>query len=694
MRRAIALNVLFLQIAAPTFEPRDHRSNVPLAAGNLASFANARFAQGPARTTILDRDLLDRAGDAALVDAVLRHAPDVLAATLYCWSSHRTLNILARIRAARPGLLTIVGGPEVDKGNDFLTRFAGAAFDAAASGEGEELFVEFLEAALAGRPLDTIAGLGVVRAPGTMQWAPPRAPVNDLSALPSPYLTKTVPLAEGGIQHVETARGCVFECDFCFYHADFRKVRSFPRKRVAAEIRHALDANVSDLYLMDPTFNGHSGYRETLRALRPELLHRKASVHTELRAEPMNVTNVRELSDSGITSVEVGLQTITPASLQSVGRIFERERFASGCRALLNGGIAVEIGTIIGLPNDTRAGIRETFEYAKNECGEDALTVPFILSLLPATVLRERAAAMGLRYRLYPPYTLLESPTFAEDDIRGALEDYENIHERELDAITPVRCVESGYACGARKDTIPRTRIGDAELLRRIIVNCDAVDPAQLSSSARELAGRVESTVAVIFRNIYKKADDPSALVSLILSFLRPLRDANPHGLLEAIVELDPRADGVAIARAVRAGLPPVEGHYLNEHLRYMMPESADISMRIIISLPLSAYEDWGAAIAQWMPVIWRIDDIGGARELKSLFEGPGSVGTLLFTGEFEGSVADAAALAGDDAADLRFADARAQRDLDAIAGVPAFPPETVAILGGGGRIAAIQSGL
>jgi radical SAM superfamily enzyme YgiQ (UPF0313 family) len=679
------VHVLFLQLAAPSYEYEDYRSNVPLAAGNLAAFANAGLRARGVTAEILERDWLDRAGDAAIVRAVLDRNPDVLAATLYCWNSHRTLDILERVRRVRPGILTIVGGAEVDRGNDFLMQYAGRAFDLAASGEGEELFIEVLERHFDRAPMEGIAGLGVA-AGGAVEWAAPRAPVSDLSTIPSPYVTELFPLPAGGIQHIETARGCVFECDFCFYHADFRKVRLFPGERVAAEIRFALDRGVRDIYLMDPTFNGHAGYRETLAVLRPALHDHNAVVHTELRAEPMNGKNSGELYNSGIRSVEVGLQTVTPAALDAVGRTLDRARFATGCRALLDAGIGVEIGTIVGLPHDTPAGMVQTFEYARKECGDGADTVPFVLSLLPATVLRERAAQFGIEYSKYPPYTLLASPTFDGEGIRRTLENYTDIFGMELDAITPVRIAEYGGTESAS--------LQPGDLLRRIAVDLRRASAEELGRAARDLSDRVESNCCVMFRGF---GDAFAADVSKMLAFLRPLREANRHGLLEIVLDEPPVGGAVEFACAIRASLPPIAGHYLNEHLRYAAPEGADMTLRITAVLPVDCYESGGRPVAQGLPVLWKctIDAalLGDAGRFEALLAGPFDLATLAIE-RCDTQAAQVHAAFGDDAQDLRFASAALQRELDALSGRPAAPPETFAMLGEGARVVAVRRGL
>ncbi|HKE01035.1 MAG TPA: B12-binding domain-containing radical SAM protein [Planctomycetota bacterium] len=668
------MKVLLFQPAAPTYEPQDHRSNVPLAAGNLAAFARGRLAARGVSIEVLDRDLADRAGDAALARILRERGADVFGATLYCWSSHRTLAALASAREGRR-VPALVGGPEVAPGNAFLESWAGRAFDLAVPGEGEEVFADVLEAIATGANPANVAGVGAAR-DGRISWTAPRAPVADLSGLPSPYVGGEVRLRPGGIAHLETARGCVFECDFCFYHADFRKVRTFPEARVAAEVRAALGAGVRDLYLMDPTFNGHSGYRRTLRALRAELGGLGAGVHTEIRAEPIDADAARELAEAGITTVEVGLQSITPEALAAVGRTFDRERFARGCRALEKAGIRVEIGTIVGLPGDTRRGMEATFRYARDECGSSAETIPFVLSLLPATVLRERASGMAIEHRFHPPYQVVRTPTFDGDAIRATLAAWEEMFDSELDPISTVRLVERG---GAEDD-----RLAPSDLVRRVFVRLSRATADELAAAGRRLADRVASTLAVVFRDL-----EPRKAIAL----LRPLREANPHGLLEIVLDLDEPRDAAAIARDLRRALPPIEGHYLNEHLRYSAPEVADLSLRIAAVLPLASAATWGRSIAEQLPVAWRVGRLepGALEELRS---GPFASGALLVEETSPAEVDHLAAMAGDDGDDLRFAESAAQRRLDALVGRPDVPEETAVVLGDGGRIAAVRRGL
>jgi hypothetical protein len=91
---------------------------------------------------ILPRALADRASDAALVAAIVAHAPAVLGLSLYTWNSERSLLIAARVRERLPNLIVIVGGPEVQAANRWILDHP--AVDLAVIGEGEQTFAAIL----------------------------------------------------------------------------------------------------------------------------------------------------------------------------------------------------------------------------------------------------------------------------------------------------------------------------------------------------------------------------------------------------------------------------------------------------------------------------------------------------------------------------------------------------------------------
>jgi len=134
--------VLLVQLPVPG----NPTTNVPLAAGYLKAYAYAQGLLEGADLTILSRELVDSAGDAQLVEAIVAQRPSLLGLSLYTWNSERTLTIAQQVKARLPDLQVIVGGPEVQTDNSWL--LAHPAVDVAVIGEGLFTFADLLPAAL------------------------------------------------------------------------------------------------------------------------------------------------------------------------------------------------------------------------------------------------------------------------------------------------------------------------------------------------------------------------------------------------------------------------------------------------------------------------------------------------------------------------------------------------------------------
>ena len=122
--------------------PSSPALNTPLAAGYLAAYAEAQGLGELAHITILPRAIADHAGDAALVDAIVARAPNLLGLSLYTWNSERSLAVALRAKQRLPRMRVVVGGPELQPDNHWL--LAHPAVDFAVLGEGEQSFVELL----------------------------------------------------------------------------------------------------------------------------------------------------------------------------------------------------------------------------------------------------------------------------------------------------------------------------------------------------------------------------------------------------------------------------------------------------------------------------------------------------------------------------------------------------------------------
>jgi len=165
---------------------------------------------------------------------VLGLEPDVLGLSVTCWNARSVFELCRVVREARPGMLIVLGGPEVGPVAEDVLR-AHPEIDAIVRGEGEVTFTELLAARLRGRPLVRVEGVTARGSDGAIISAPDRALVSDLDSIPSPYVTGVMTPVDGGA-YIESYRGCPHRCAYCFEGKGYGRIRSFSEARIRAEI--------------------------------------------------------------------------------------------------------------------------------------------------------------------------------------------------------------------------------------------------------------------------------------------------------------------------------------------------------------------------------------------------------------------------------------------------------------------------
>ncbi|GAM11544.1 putative methyltransferase [Geobacter sp. OR-1] len=344
--------------------------------------------------------------------AILTQAPDVVGLPVYVWNRAECCAIAHKLRAAAPDLKIMAGGPEVTA--DPESVLAAAPFDFLVVGEGELTVSEVMDRLAAGREIDDVAGLA--RMMDGKLLLSKRAPIADLSILPSPWLAGLLDahIASGVVWQL--SRGCSFGCDFCFDGMGDRKVRRYPMERLEAELDYFVCRGVSQVFVLDSTFNQDVKRAKTLL----RLIARKAPqvhCHFEVRHELLDEEQARLFSKL-TCSLQIGLQSADPEVAGNVGRKFNRDDFVQKIMFLNEHGAIFGFDLIYGLPGDTLDRFRNGLDFALSLYPNHLDIFP--LSVLPGTRVAERAATLGLRHLAAPPYTMQESPTFPLADMTSA----------------------------------------------------------------------------------------------------------------------------------------------------------------------------------------------------------------------------------------------------------------------------------
>lgn len=398
-------------IALIAVHPYPSPQAVPLANACLQSYLNTPSGSDlPVRVTLLDFYLHQAATGCAA--GIMDRNPDAVAFSIYVWNRERSIEIAAELRRMHPGVVLFAGGPEVtaDPGG----VLADSPFDFVIAGEGEEPFAAVCARLAAGRTVSDIPGVAT-RGTDSLLLSP-HQPLPDLDSIPSPWLTGVLPAQHYRGILWQLSRGCGFSCDFCFDSRGSAGVRRFSLERIEAELRHFADAGVSQVFVLDSTFNQDVTRAKTIlkmiRRIAPGI-----HFHFEARSEFIDREMARLFGE--ITcSLQIGLQSSDPLVMKEVGRSFDRRDFVARVALLNESGATFGFDLMYGLPGDSIHGFRESIDFALGLYPNHLDIFP--LAVLPGTALADRSSAIGLAHLPVPPYTLLSSPTFSAGDMGEA----------------------------------------------------------------------------------------------------------------------------------------------------------------------------------------------------------------------------------------------------------------------------------
>lgn len=388
--------VLLVQLPIPQHNFGRQTGNIPLAAACLKSAADRIV---DARIEIMPESLASYIGDAAMVQWIISRKPDVVGFTVYSWNIERSLFIASQIRQHH-AVKVIFGGPEVTPDNPLLRT---DMVDFCVSGEGEKAFINLLTDISYWKKVRTGEDYG-----GVFETAP------------SPYIDGLLEPEIEDMVLIESQRGCPYRCGFCYYNKSRRRGSFVQDARIFELVQWVLDHGFSEIFFLDPSLNARPGLSDMVHRLAAINGSKRVCFQSEIRAESIDRTLAERFSEAGFTEFEVGLQSTNPVALKLMNRPTDMKRFLAGVKNLQQAGIQPKIDLMIGLPGDDLNGFKTSVDFvAKNGIADDVQV--FFLSVLPGTRFRRKSRQLGLKYGHRPPYTVIETPTFSENEMASAL---------------------------------------------------------------------------------------------------------------------------------------------------------------------------------------------------------------------------------------------------------------------------------
>lgn len=381
---------------------------------------------------------------------VVRHAPDIVAATCWLFNHEVLMHVLSRVKAMLPRCVVALGGPEfLGPNEDFLrtNRFVDCVF----RGEGEETFPQWLARWQRPDDWDAVTGLCFLDTEGHYHDnGLSRVMTFDKLVNPeqSPFFNWTKPFVQ-----LETTRGCFNTCAFCVSGGE-KPVRTLSIEAIRARVRLIHEKGIRNIRVLDRTFNYQSHRAKALFDLFREFpdMRFHLEIHPALLSEELK----RELASmpKGLLHLEAGIQSLHEEVLTVSRRAGKLSDALEGLRYLCSlDNMETHADLIAGLPlyhlSQILDDVRTLAEYRAGEIQLESL------KLLPGTEMRRRAKELGICYSPLPPYEVLQTREITPDELQTA---------RQLS-----RLLDGFYNASAWQEVTRRLIVEEPDFLTRFL---------------------------------------------------------------------------------------------------------------------------------------------------------------------------------------------------------------------------------
>lgn len=348
-------------------------------------------------------------------------APDVIGLSQYVWNSELNLHVAGLLKEKSPGSLVVAGGPNLDFSPARRKAFfeAHPYVDLCVPFDGEIPFAEAVRLLLAGK---TPRDLRKAPVAGAYAWDPDEGKLAD-NVVPAPrpasldefgamYAEGVFDefLDQGYHPHLQTHRGCPFECAYChtgdryytkmlFLSPDiFRREMDCLGRRFAGQHNVVLYLGNTNMSLFEQDFKIAEIIRET-----QERFDWPRIINVNCGKDPQKLLRMLSLIKFEAT---ISVQTLTPKVLQLIKRknIPFEDFIAFMEEATRRTGEVSTTDLILCLPEETRESFLETMRKVLNS-GLQNIVVYTLMALKGTRLASEEFAARyryDIRHRVVP----------------------------------------------------------------------------------------------------------------------------------------------------------------------------------------------------------------------------------------------------------------------------------------------------
>jgi anaerobic magnesium-protoporphyrin IX monomethyl ester cyclase len=322
--------------------------------------------------------IVDAKGSGETIEAVLERIlaarPDVVGFSATTISITNAGRIAERLKAAAPGVVTVVGGPHVSAAPEATLR-AFPAIDYGIVGEGEVALFDLLARLERGEDPSPSPGLVRRERDGRVCANPRTAYLEDLDALPLPawdlvpdfphrfrpslFSYRTSPVAT-----LVTSRGCPFSCAFCDRSTSGKLGRYHSTESVLRHCRELVRQGVRHVMFYDDLFTVK---RKRVVELCEAFLAEGFEFSWSCNSHPnlLDPPTLGLMKKAGCWQIAYGIESGSQRILDVVKREVRLPRMRETLRMTRDAGIRTKGYLMIGHPTETIETLEETADFLR-----------------------------------------------------------------------------------------------------------------------------------------------------------------------------------------------------------------------------------------------------------------------------------------------------------------------------------------
>lgn len=306
-----------------------------------------------------------------LSETIRKFKPDLVATSAKTTEYLTARELMKIVKKKFPSVKTIIGGVHITAFPEETARED--CFDIVAIGEGDTVIPEILSYS----SLKKVPGLAFKKNnSGKIVFTSKRELIGDINQLPYPawnlfdltkYKNSKLSSRKNPVGHLETSRGCAYQCNFCNKLTFGTLFRVKEPKRVVDEIEYMLGCGFQEIHITDDSFTQNIvRAKEVCREIIRRKLKFPWSLINGIRVNLVDAEFFKLAKEAGCWQTGFGIESGDQRVLNRINKKITLAQVRHAVRLAEEAGIDTFGFFIFGLSGETIKSMQKTIDFAKS----------------------------------------------------------------------------------------------------------------------------------------------------------------------------------------------------------------------------------------------------------------------------------------------------------------------------------------